>query len=261
MASNSVSVWLLRLDRSSADRRAALVRFGALLDDAERRRALSYVDEHASIQYIFGRALLQMMLRHHLPANAYPIDAGRCQLSIAAAGKPALAAPFDRSGMQFNLSHSGLSVICAMASRRQLGVDIEARAREVDFDEIAARHFATGESAAIRSAAGQSKQERFFYYWTLKEAYLKAKGTGIAGGLHDVSFVPQRDGTILLRDTGDVGADDAWGFSVFDLFPDCQAALCWQRRSSCFSPGIELRIMDGRELGVIAGQSRPELAC
>lgn len=252
MGSDTISVWLLRLDKSAIDRNAALAQFGALLGDAARRRALSYIDERSSVLHIFGRALLQVMLRRHLPSDSDLIDAGRWEFITGYGGKPALAAPFDRSGLQFNLSHSGLFVMCAVTPTRQVGIDIESLSREVGFDEIAARHFAARETAEIRRSSGQTKRERFFYYWTLKEAYLKARGAGIAYGLDDVSFVPQRNGAVLLRDTRDDAADDAWGFNFLDGLPGCVAALCWQRQSICCSPYLELRIIDRKELAALA---------
>ena len=46
-------------------------------------------------------------------------------------GKPELAPGTQSSGLAFNLAHSGAEVVCAIAFRRYVGVDIE-QEREVD---------------------------------------------------------------------------------------------------------------------------------
>jgi 4'-phosphopantetheinyl transferase len=249
MALDPISVWLLRLDDSSIDRRSALARYDAFLDDAERRRALSYMDERSGALHIFGRVLLQAMLRQHLSLDTH---AERCKIIAGHGIKPSLAAPFDRSGVQFSLSHSGFFVICAMTAGRQVGIDIESLSRNVDYRSVAASHFTDHENADILKASRNTKRARFFYYWTLKEAYLKAQGLGIAERLDNVSFVPQRNNaTVLLCDASDGLADDRWGFHSFGALPGCVAALCWQRKSSCFSPSVELRIIDWKELDAL----------
>lgn len=81
----------------------------------------------------------------------------------------------------FNISHTdGLTVIAV--SESEVGVDVE-KLRKADL-RIAKRRFLKCEAEYIKSA---KSDRRFFEVWTKKEAYLKYKGTGLAGGLDSVN--------------------------------------------------------------------------
>jgi len=260
MSPNTVAVWLLNLDTGGSDRYAALLRFPGLLSDAEQAHALAYRHEGASVLYIHGRALLQLMLRHHLPPLP-EFSAPRCALRIEKGGKPVLTGAFADSGLEFNISHSGNHLACALAWRRQVGIDIEALGRATNCEDVAARHYSPFEQADLMRLEGEARRERFFYYWTLKEAYLKARGGSIAGQLDEISFVPMSDGTVLVQDAFDKDADAHWGFTVLNALPGCQLALCWERQSSCFTPAVALRIIDVAELGAQAQSFAPQAVC
>lgn len=87
----------------------------------------------------------------------------------------------------FNISHAGDMVAIAYGNS-SVGIDIEqVRCRENDL-KVAKRCFAEEEYSFITDDAykldmegiSRSKEERFFMVWTMKEAYLKYKGTGIS---------------------------------------------------------------------------------
>ena len=87
----------------------------------------------------------------------------------------------------FNISHAGDMVAIAYGDS-PVGIDIEhIRCRENDL-KVAKRCFAEEEYRFITYEAykldmegiRRSKEERFFMVWTMKEAYLKYKGTGIS---------------------------------------------------------------------------------
>jgi 4'-phosphopantetheinyl transferase len=150
---NTVALWLLQLDgmADSADRDQALAVFGHLLSEAEYQQALGYASEQAAALFIHGRALLQLMLRRHLAR----IDHPRVPLRIDPGGKPALAGPYADSALEFNLSHSGSMVGCALAWRRQVGLDLEERGRTLDYGLVAARRAAVRDrSRAFPSRGG-----------------------------------------------------------------------------------------------------------
>ena len=66
------------------------------------------------------------------------------------------------------------------ASSCDLGVDVETVARESAVHDLAGRYFAPSEAAYARAGEGPELVERFFAFWTLKEAYIKARGMGLA---------------------------------------------------------------------------------
>jgi 4'-phosphopantetheinyl transferase len=96
-------------------------------------------------------------------------------------GKPRLS---GRSDLDFNLSHSGELALIAVARGRSVGVDVERVRRRTDVLAIARGSFSSRERQAIESPlTDAARREAFFECWTRKEAYLKGRGVGLAGGL------------------------------------------------------------------------------
>lgn len=255
LSPTAVALWLVQLEPGAVDRRAALRRFGHLLDENEQRQARGYASARAAVQFIYGRALVQLMLRQFLPPLA-EFAGQRCPLNVAPGGKPGLRAPYDESGLEFNLSHSGHYLACAVAWRRDVGVDVESLASACDAESIAAIYYSPAEQADLARLSGAARHARFLYYWTLKEAYLKARGGSLDGQLDAIHFEPHEDGTVMVRDDFDKDADDHWGFTVVSVLPGCQVALCWERQSSCFAPAVELTLLDVAQLAALARPAR-----
>ena len=74
-----------------------------------------------------------------------------------------------------------------MTIGREVGVDVEHIGRHLTHD-IAGRFFAPNEVTDLRTLPEDDQQRVFFDYWTLKEAYIKARGFGLALPLGDFAF-------------------------------------------------------------------------
>ncbi|MCL2831154.1 MAG: 4'-phosphopantetheinyl transferase superfamily protein [Betaproteobacteria bacterium] len=155
--------------RIPEERSAALSRFH-FRADAERSLAGE----------ILARAALSMAAA--LPPSAFRFARGPH-------GKPAAtsALPHRAPLPEFNISHSGQFVACAISSR-PIGVDVE---KFFSPDEaMLQRICAPGESAFIRKSAGLSPAAAFTLLWTLKESWLKARGQGLEENLPGIDFSP-----------------------------------------------------------------------
>ncbi len=124
-----------------------------------------------------------------------------CQLPILdlqfnhnAYGKPRLANAHMNPTPRFNLSHSHNYTALAVSVSSPVGIDIEliddSPSKLSNISRIAKRYFHPNEQAQLASLEGESRIKYFFQLWTLKEAYLKGKGTGIANGLPHCTFRP-----------------------------------------------------------------------
>lgn len=80
----------------------------------------------------------------------------------------------------FNVSHSGEHGLLALAPHGRLGVDVEERNLRHDPDGHIRKVFAPSEQEALAAARGAHKTRMFFRLWTLKEAVIKALGTGFS---------------------------------------------------------------------------------
>lgn len=162
---------------------AAITALEARLTADERARHRRFVRAVDRDAFAVSRALVRAALSAHgrLPAAAWRFgtNAHGCPSVVAEqAGSPSL---------QFNLSHtSGLAVVAVTRGPR-VGVDVEAVDRTLRHD-IAGHHFAAAEVADLRALPDDDQGLAFFEYWTLKEAYIKARGLGLAIPLGEFAF-------------------------------------------------------------------------
>jgi 4'-phosphopantetheinyl transferase len=184
LAPNVIQVWFASTSSCGDSALSDL----AWLSSEERRRAHSFRFDKDRRVFVLGKRVVRTVLGRAL---------GRPPEAVVFAakpkGKPELAPGTEPSGLAFNLAHSGTEVVCAIAFRRYVGVDIE-QEREVDPLELAGRFFCGTEIRQLEAAPPGERRRLFFKYWTLKEAYLKAEGSGLGISLRaiDVSDVPDR---------------------------------------------------------------------
>jgi len=130
----------------------------------------------------------------------------------------------------FSLSHTTGMVACAVTAGVDVGVDVECVDRHVEMADIAARFFAPAEAAHLRQLDPEVQRNRFFDLWTLKEALVKALGTGMATSLAALAFTVGADGNIRL-DAPEVETN-AWQFGLFAPAPRYRLAVAVRRSAA-----------------------------
>jgi 4'-phosphopantetheinyl transferase len=219
-----VHVWLLSAPEDADDARAA--RALALLDAAERARLERFRDGDDARRCLLAHALARTTLTRYAPE----VPPDRWRFEVNAHGRPEIAG--RPTPLRFNLSHTAGLVACAVALGRDVGVDVE-HLFPPRFDaqaclEIAAAHFAPSEVADLSAAAPEGRRALFFELWTLKEAYVKARGLGLALPLACVAFDAIAPET---RARFEPGVDDAaeWHFTRLRPTPRHALALAVRR--------------------------------
>lgn len=86
-----------------------------------------------------------------------------------------LEKPFFDDSIDFNISHSGEFVLCAISLAGRIGVDIE-EIKPVSFSELK-MFFSDNECTKIEQSDNSTIS--FYKHWTQKEAFLKAIGMGL----------------------------------------------------------------------------------
>jgi len=147
-------------------------------DELERARAFHF-DRHRR-EYVVSHALVRHALSHHdgRPPRAWRFVRNRH-------GRPAA---FDARELAFNLATHPTLVACAIARRDEIGVDVEPIARGAQILALAPCVFARGELAELAALDAGAARDRAVSLWTLKEAYIKARGLGLALGLDTFSI-------------------------------------------------------------------------
>jgi 4'-phosphopantetheinyl transferase len=174
-----VHVWAIGLDDDNVDLGQA--REFIFVD--ERERAERFKFERDRRRYLIAHASLHEILRRYLPIDSEPLS-----FDYGSNGKPKLSQALAASGVQFNLSHSSELALLAVTQRDEVGVDIEYVKENFEFQDIAEKFFTAKEVATMRSLPVHLQRRAFFKCWTSKEAFLKAKGTGLSGNLDEVEI-------------------------------------------------------------------------
>jgi len=184
-----------------------------LLSDDEQARAARFKVEHAHRSFIVSRGILRTILGEILDCAPETIEFGQ-----GPHGKPFLAGAHAESPISFNVSHSGdLFLYAVSRSRATLGVDVERKKEEREFEKLAQRFFAPAEARQLLEEASRDDRLHSFYRcWTRKEAYLKARGTGLTTKLDtfEVTFLPGVPPAMLHTE---IAGDDPAAWGVFDI--------------------------------------------
>jgi 4'-phosphopantetheinyl transferase len=195
---HAVHLWITN-DEDIVDP-ALLARYERLLAPAEAERMRRFRLPRHRHQFLVARALLRHVLALYLDA-----DPAALRFGVNRWGKPHLVAPATTVVPAFNLSHSEGRVVLALAADGEIGADVEAPLRDTAALDIAGHYFAPDEVAQLRDTPAPGQPGRFLDFWTLKEAYIKACGEGLAIPLDHfayrldddrpirIAFVPERD--------------------------------------------------------------------
>lgn len=183
------------------------------LSDTERDRMKRFTKSRAQFKYLLGRALVRGQLAKH--CNILP---PQLQFAIADGGKPYLQD--TPQNLYFNLSHSGQWLALAVSSLGPVGVDIEHPQKPRNFINIARHYFHRSEYRALNALQGKAQQEAFYRLWTLKEAFFKARGTGIVEGLARIRFTNSNAPIAATIEPELLSAMDAWQFYYWPDGPE-----------------------------------------
>ena len=169
---------------------------------------------HDRFRHDADRAMFALgrLMARTLVGRALGIDPGTWTWREGPHGRPEIDRP--ATDLHFNLSHSAGLVICALARGRAVGVDVEDLARRAPDPAIVPRYCSPAEADDVH-AHGDRWRDRFLTYWTLKEAYLKARGVGISLPLSDISFTVDARGATIAFERSLTGADDRWTFHLW----------------------------------------------
>lgn len=179
---SSVNLYVARCDEFN-ESQAALCK--PLLSADERERNARYRFAKDRHRDVLARSLLRTVLGEYLQ-----LDPKSLAFEKGEHGKPELINDQENTAindLQFNLSHAGEWVVLAVAKQR-VGIDIEFTPRQNDVMAIATRYFFGDEIGELHRFPEAEQRQRFFDYWTLKEAYMKARGEGISLGLDNFGF-------------------------------------------------------------------------
>ncbi len=221
---DEVHVWIVEPERIEDPR--LLEAYLGLLSPEEREKQRRFHFERHRRQYLVSHALVRLALSRYAPVRPEAWS-----FATNPYGCPRVEG--EGQGLRFNLSHTDGMAMVAVANHVDVGVDVEDTMRSGETVGIADRFFAPSEVAALRALEVARQRERFFEYWTLKEAYIKARGMGLSIPLEQFAFELQPGQPPRISfDPRLVDEPEGWKFVQLRPSARHQAALAVRRPRS-----------------------------
>ncbi len=240
LRAHEVHVWRASL----AAPEQAIQGFQRILEEEEVARAALFHFEKDRNHWIVARGILRILFSRYV--NIAP---GQLRFGSNAFGKPFLVFPALSPQLQFNVSHSQDLALYAFTFNRQVGIDVEYKRADVNYEALAKVSFSPNEQARLHSLPYDLKQEAFFNCWTRKEAYIKARGKGfsIPPSQFDVAFIPG-ELAALLQNREDPRETTHWSLQELEPGMGYAGAIavegvgwrlhCWQWQRSPTQLGL-----------------------
>ena len=177
-----IHLWKTHLEQSSINIEEKF----KILNEEEKIKAQKFRFEKHQKRFTIARSNLKRILSFYLSISPQEVN-----FQYNAYGKPQLLDNINTIDLQFNISHSEDIAIYGITCHNLIGVDIEYIRPMPEAENLAKRFFSRKEFEEIRRLSYPEKNREFFRFWTAKEAYLKAIGKGISGGLEKVELSTQ----------------------------------------------------------------------
>lgn len=198
-------------------------------ENQRQQRFHSTKDQHS---YLVSHALVRKVLSMYCD-----IAPEQWLFAFNQHGKPEISpeilAALDCPPIKFNLSHTAGLSACVVSLNDACGVDVENIQRKNKLLSIAGRMFAEQELETLRDIPDDEMRNKFFDYWTLREAYVKALGSGLSGSSKQFYFnIKPHDGAvrtaeICFTDKAS-GVNNAWQFALLKPSTDHTIAVALQ---------------------------------
>ena len=179
LEAQTIHLWWISLDVTEEN----LHHLISLLSESEKIKAEWFKFPQHQRRYQAVHGILRIILSRYLN-----IDPTQINFTHSDRGKPYLTNDCNSLNLQFNLSHSENRAIVGISRDRSIGVDLEKMRPMGNAMLLAERFFCPSEYTLLTQAIPEERDKLFFQLWTAKEAYLKATGEGISGGLNQVEI-------------------------------------------------------------------------
>lgn len=197
-----------------------------------------WLDEHeqeVADGFLFERDRRQYLIAHSLVRRVLALETGIPEAEAviwrSSRGRPFLQPPSGglprgTDMLDFNLSHARAYNLLGVSREHRIGVDVERLDRgERGLENIITTFSAEEQDWIARAAPGRPRDRRVLRLWTLKEAYSKARGLGLALPFDSFAFTLAEDqGVLSFLPPADDSAG-RWRFLEVEPVPEVLAAV------------------------------------
>lgn len=217
-------VWYLDPDaRTDGGHVDTLLRLLSEQEQAQYQRF--HFPEHAHC-YLVAHAMVRCALSRYTD-----ISPAELAFSHARHGKPALANP-GLQALKFNLTHTAGLAACVITLVDECGIDAEKISVRHDPVAVAARMFSRAEHAELIQLQGLAQLEYFYRRWTLREAFVKARGIGLSFPTCKLRFRIRHEADIDIEFDESIDDDkENWRINLWRPGTEHIAAIAVARQS------------------------------
>lgn len=200
-----------------------------LLSDDENRRCSRFHFARDRQRFLVSHSLVRQVL-----STYWPVAPEHWVFARGDHGKPEIDNP-GVPALGFNLTHTAGLAACIVTLDADCGIDAEYVRERRHAQSVARRMFSPTECANLETRTGRAYLQYFFECWTLREAYVKARGVGIAYPTHTLCFSREENKGNAVEFHADIDDNDRdWHFELFRPTADhiMAAAILSQKRNS-----------------------------
>ena len=178
---NEIHIHNLKVPSEFTEKEPLNTERAQLLSRTEQERYDRYLVKRKKVEFYLARKLTKNLISTRLNIPNYKID-----LQPDSSGKPFLLLEGKPFPLYFNISHTTGFITCVISEYKYTGIDVEYATGPRH--NILQRFFHPREISTYMALPPSQKDRRFYTLWTLKEAYLKAIGSGLHTPLNSFWF-------------------------------------------------------------------------
>jgi 4'-phosphopantetheinyl transferase len=202
-----IHIWTIAPESVRAP--ARLAQLQSILSDEELARFRRFRCEQTAQHYLVSHAMLRTALSRY--ADIAP---PHWKFVYGSHGRPEIANQ-SVPRLRFNLTHTDGLAACIVSLDHACGIDAERLSERHDPLGVAGKMFSANEYGQLQQLSGQAHLQYFYDHWTLREAYGKARGVGLAFPTRKLEFFIYADGTISVGFAPDVEDGNChWHFQL-----------------------------------------------
>jgi 4'-phosphopantetheinyl transferase len=218
-----VHVWFFRTDVGLTDDQLTVCRSQLSTEEVQRYQRFFY--EQDKQNYLVSHVLLRNALSKYVD-----VPASQWIFTCNEQGKPEVITVPGLPEIEFNITHTEGLCACVVAVDAEVGIDAENINRQCNYKKLAQRMFSNDENDLIGSSDEPAVQ--FYKFWTLREAYVKALGTGLSGSSKDFYFtLSNNDESIALHHGNDSVVDADCQFGLYAPTAEHVMAVAIKKKS------------------------------
>ncbi len=217
-----IHVWFAHPDHASSP--ARLDQYRDILSAQEIARYWRFHFPTDSHHYLIAHTLLRHALSKY--ADIEPTD---WTFSYGEHGRPEISNP-NVAALRFNLTHTAGLVGCVVTLDNDCGIDAELVSGRHNPMGIAERMFSASECLEMQQLRDATQLDYFYTRWTLREAYVKARGIGISFPTRKLHFRVDDEARVEVMFETDLQENEHdWHFHLLRPTPEHVAAIAVHR--------------------------------